>query len=821
MRSILNILLAVLLVLPILAGGIWWWSIQPGQLPLTEQQQKTLTLPQGVQLQLNSDPELMNTEIQWRWSVGTAADPDDLLGRHQLFLQGLLSGQWTAEMPSLAARMAHDPLGDFSLHLDREHTVVRLQASYGATAATVSHLAQLLSQSDWPPEVWLLLREYLTEIDPAYAFMSRSEAQHIDRMRPAVRPLIQPPSLWFELEPEALSRIMARYVEDFFNPSNMTLSVSSPIAMPELERLVQTYFTDVLDVSPSSYGESRRVNQPWTVRGAMSSGLAANNERDTDLRLMFPWSVSASMQRDIDSALAWLNSPLAQAPRQQLQAAGLLREFTARATDEMLIMEIEFEDPDAANPSAVQASIQQLLAALFTQTQQDQLRFNTHSYWVHDFRPNATLETVELSMPDPAHAIEISVMPAPVPLAEVSSPRASQHDLMGRQPRLLQADASWRVWHLPDQHFGTRLTHLSVHWPHPMGEDPLLHAQWQRWFERFGPGLTGAVWQAQQKVFSGAQGFRVEVDATGIHWHLTQDWPTLEQWLPQWLEQMQQLDSKVQQPANPDARLHQLLRERAQLSTPPELTAQPIGPIQLLLAGRVDEAELSRLMSQLEITALPAEAQPSLGWRLAEGHQLAELTAPNGVSRVSTWVELPQADHRHRTLAAASLPWLRATLEQQLLARDIAAQLSVHLTAPAGRLGLEVVLDSQSIDPARLNLQLTALWQDLNTASENRSAEALQEALKWRAERYREPPPSLAAASQFYWADIVAQRLHFNGRMRSARTLESTNLDGWTFFIQQWLFANTARRLTVNEVGANWADIYQELRRPPPDARPW
>lgn len=103
MRSSLNILLAALLILPVLAGGLWWWSIQPSQLTLTEQQHQTLRTPQGIHLQLTSDPELIQTEIEWHWLVGTATDTDDLLGRHSLFLQGLTSGQFTEALPSLAS----------------------------------------------------------------------------------------------------------------------------------------------------------------------------------------------------------------------------------------------------------------------------------------------------------------------------------------------------------------------------------------------------------------------------------------------------------------------------------------------------------------------------------------------------------------------------------------------------------------------------------------------------------------------------------------------------------------------------------------------
>jgi len=820
-RFFVNTLLTVLLVLPLVAGGVWWWSIQPGLLPLTEQKQQTLTLPQGLRVTLFSDPEMAHTDLTWQWSVGTAADTAPWLGRHQLFLQALVSGQMTDTLPSLAVQMARDPLGHAELHIDRRHTALQVQSSVGATQSTLTYFAQLLNQTDWAPPMWQIHRQALTDVDPVYAFLTQRERQHIDRVRPMARPTLQSPKLWLDAELEELSRMMARYRDDYFLPNAMSLSIRSPLSMPELEAQFQSSFAEVLHRASERSSASEQGAHDWTIRGAMSYGLATEGDQAITLRLMFPWSLPAELRSEVANAVAWFNSPLAQAPRQQLQAAGLVQDVHAHATDELLLIALELAASDEASDAVILATVQNFIEQLFTSEQRRRLRLDTSQFWQHDFRPSAAGQVQELPMPDQSRAIRLPPPPRTLPIAQVSQPRESQYDLMGRQPSLVRSDQHWRAWYLPDQHFGTRLTHLSVLWPHPMGSDPLVHAQWQQWFERYGPGLAEAVWQAEQHVLTPAQGFHVEVDDAGIHWHLTHDWPTIERWLPQWLAHMQQLDAGVLGQPEPRLRIQQLLRDRAQLETPSAFTSQPNGPIQLLVSGRVEANQLTRLLSQLQPTAVSAQVEPRSEWRLAEGHQLAELTAPNGVSRVSTWVELPHSDHRHRTLAEASLPWLRATLEQQLLARDIAAQLTVNLSAPAGRLGLEVVLESQSLDPARLNLQLTALWRDLNAASQNRSSETLQEELQWRADRYRETPSSLVAASQFYWSDIVAQRLHFNGRMRSARTLESTNLDGWTFFMQQWLFANTARRLTVNEVGANWADIYQELRRPPPDARPW
>lgn len=820
-RWFINTLLAVLLLLPVIFGGIWWWSIQPPLLAFTEPEHRELTLAQGMQVQLLSDPELAHTHIEWRWAVGTSADPEDQLGRHQLFMNALTAGQYHAALPSLAVQMGQDPLGQFRVHLDRQHSLIQLNASVGATAHTLNYFARLLSQTDWAPELMRVQRESLTELDPAYAFIPVVEAQQIDRIRPMVRPLMQSTAVWQAREAEDLSRMLGRYLEGYFLPHWMTLSVRSPLPLAELEQLVRTDFANALRRQPNREEATELPAQYWTLRGAMSYGLEAAQTQSYNVRLMFPWSLSLALQPEVLPIVAWLNSPLPEAPRQQLREAGLLQDLKVQMTDEMLVFELRVEPAEEDRMPVVLASLQRLLGQMLSAQQRDRLRFDPHHFWQHDLRPSASNEVRELPSPDPVLALSLAQPPITLPLAPVSPTRASQYELIGRQPRLLRADADWRVWHLPDQHYGTRLTHLSVHWPHPMGSDPLVHQHWQEWFERHGPGLNEAVWQAQQQDFSGAQGFRVEVDATGIHWHLTHDWPTLERWLPRWLAQMQQPMLDPPPAPEPSLPVQRLLKDRAQLSAPPALSAQPAGPIQLLVSGRVEATDVMQWLAPMAVSAVAPNAAPPSAWRLAEGHQLAELEAPSGTSRVSTWVELPSSDHRNHTLAEASLPWIQATLEQQLTSREVAAQLTVALTAPAGRLGLEVVLESSSVDPARLNLQLSALWRDLAEASQNKSVNTLRQTLQWRADRYRESPPSLAAASHFYWSDIVSQRLHFNGRLRSARTLESTNLDGWAFFMQQWLFATTARRLTVNEVGENWAQTYRELRRPPPDARPW
>lgn len=817
----INTLLAVLFILPLLAGGFWWWSIQPRLLSLTHQEQQVLTLPQGIQVHLLSDPELRQTQMQWRWAVGTSADPEDQLGRHQLFMRALMGGQLNAAQPSLAVHMAKDPLGQYSVDFDRQHTQLRFKTSAGATADTLRFVAQMLSQTDWSPELMRIYRESLTDIDPPYAFMPRVEAQHIDRIRPMVRPLLQSTSVWLAQEPNDLSQIMERYVEDYFFLSQMTLSMQSPLPLAELEQKILADFAQALQLRSNRVAAPPLSEQHWALRGAMRFGMTASDPQAQNVRLIFPWLLPPHLQLEVAGVVAWLNSPLAQAPRQQLQAAELLEDVWVHVTDEMLVFELKVEDSDDDQMPALLASMQRLLGQLLTAEQRNQLRFDPHHFWLYDRRASAANQTGELPTPDPRLAQVLAPPPVTLPMAQVNPPRSSQHELIGWQPRLVRSDESWQVWHLPDQHFGTRLTHLSVYWPHPIGPDPLLHTQWQQWLERHGPGLTEDVWQAQQQVLSGAQGFRVEVDATGIHWHITHDWPTIAQWLPQWLTQMQQQSYRPSTALEPSLALHQLLRTRAQFSAVPALKTTAFGPMQLLVAGQVEEAALMNVLAQMAVSTPDEHVKLLPPWRLAEGHQLAEVAAPSGLSRASTWLELPSSDPRHRTLAEASLPWIQATLEQRLLARGIAAQLTVALTAPAGRLGLEVILDSQSMDPARLNLQLTALWRDLAEASQNKSANTLEHTLQWRAERYREAPLSLAAASQFYWADIVAQRLHFNGQLRSARILESTNLDGWAFFMHQWLFANTARRLSVNEVGENWAQTYRELRRPPPDARPW
>lgn len=815
MKTFLHTLLAVFLILPIVAGAIWWWSIQPGLLPLSEPQKQTLTLSNGLQVELLSDPELPQTHLQWYWALGTAADPEDALGRHQLFTQAVLSGQATAELPSLAVQLARDPLGQAQLHIDRGHTLLRLQTSVGATELMLNHLLELLNQRSWEPELWHIYRESLTPIDPAYAFLPIPEAQHIDRLQAAVRPIVQPVSIWFELTPEAISRQLTDYRDAFLKPSLMRLSIQSPMPMLALEAMTINALEHWMPQVTSRTNAVPRVDEQGLLRGAMRYGIGTDDEVPTKMRLMFPWVLTQTLRADVAEMLAWLNAPIPEAPRRQLQSAGLIRDLSAQATDEFLWVTIELAD--AVDEPVLLASVQQLLAGLLTSDQRQLLRLDLNHFWQFDL--SAQTDWAEIAIPNVDAALALPLPPPTKPLAEVKPTTASQYHLMGHQPQLIQANDQWQVWHLPDRHFGTRLTHLSVRWPFAVDSDPLMHAQWQQWLERQGPGLTDAVWQAQRQVFSPAQGFSVQVDSMGFHWHITHDWPTLAQWFPQWLADMQELEMPPLPWPEAELAYQQLLRERAQ-PTVPDWPIQS-GPLQILISGRVESAELLQWLSTLTGADPATGVEAPAIWRLGEGHRLAELHRPGPVSRVSTWVELPSADERQLTLAKASLSWIKAHLEQQLVARDIPAQLSVAITTPLGQPGLEVILESQTLDPARLNLQLTALWRDLNVASQGRSAESLRADFQWRAERYREAPPSVAAASQYFYADMIHQRRHFNGRLRSARTLESTNIEGWAFFMHQWLFSTTARRLTVNEVGEDWAETYRELRRPPPDARPW
>ncbi|TGG92497.1 insulinase family protein [Natronospirillum operosum] len=846
-------LLAVVVLVLLTLGGLWWWSVQPADIRLTEAESRQLTLDNGMEVEVVSDPDAPAASLDWRWLSGTVEDPQDWPARHQLFSRVLFYGESDSGYRHLETRALRDPLGAVSTRVDRTHTHIQYQTSPSAFAEEVDYVARLLRSPTLPLEGIAYERGQLTGLDAAYDFMSPGEVARVSALLqqglPDLPPLQHDMAGWEGMSNEAVARELARYADDRLTAPLMQITLRAPMPLSELEALARETFGRLRDQAAEPSAESLPEGPVAGLPDARTEPVSVNRElhpQAPDLRLLYPWRLGSEQLDSADRLVNWFNQPYEEGITRQLQNAGIIEGLQARFNDDFLILDIDLASNDAADLNRLHSTLASFLAQLLNHpaaptritriageervaealTLYD-LDLDPTLLLQLDLRGNAAASAGTLPEPDLTQALTLQ-LPRSEPERSDDLPGVdpNEYELLGWQPGLLLDEEGATVWHYEDNRFGTTLASAHVRVHYPIGPDQREQERWRRWAYRHGPGWSNQIIWTDHHARTPAQGLRVEVDDQGVTWHYTDRWPEVEPWLYDLIQQLEGLAVELPE-AMPEVRQpDRLMRERAGLLPVPQ--PEDLGRLRntVLLSGRIPREDAGRFAEWLE-TQRPAEhmaevpPRPDTLWRLDTGHRVAELSLNGGRSQVSRVLQVPEYNMRQRTLADWTFPWLEETLTMAVRGEEFGGELNMALRAPLGYTGLDIELSSQTQDPARLGLYLETFWVQLALAAEGLSSERFRASTQRRADLLRDAASTLPALAAYHWDDITAGRPHFNGRLQQARTLEGTNMDGWQFFVRQWLFDTNARQLTVYEIGADWADDYSSARQMPAGAREW
>lgn len=838
----------LVLVFMTVVGVLWWNHQQPTTINPLKAEQQSITLANGLRLHLQADPDAPHAEMVVDWTAGYVSEPTDLPGVHDLLLEALLHIESAAGHRHLANHLARDPLGDLTVTPQASHTRIRLQASPSVFLAEVQRMARLLHSPELPFPVIVNARYQLPDQSPAYGFLRPTEQRLLDDyvldrfLAPG--PVARSLDGWEGISDEGVARLVAQRASEKLSANLFDITLRAPLAMadlraalPEFEELrAGTALPDAEQYAFSPMQEQLR--EPQIVR-ARELDLAPQ------MLLLYPWRLATEQRAEANELVRWAEAHYAGGLAERLVSNGLITHIEAHYNDEYFALHLTPTADGRANEAIIYSTASRFLAQLQNGPNANELIRRMAG----DGRIAGELALTELNL-DPSLFVLLESGPGagnynwrvePVmqgyaqraltlslPQVRPSYPVAdipfipNTFELLGWQPELLLDSEALTVWHYADNQFDTALANMTVRVHLPIGHHPEVQAQWQQWAEQTPAWWTATAQWSQHGQPDSGRGLRVAVDEQGIVWSFTDTWSVVEAWAIEWRSTLDRIAPEPAEPAEAKVVAHRLMQARAEL-TPlqvPESLAEY--PLTVLLSGRVDRARASGLVTpwrETDVVASPAEvAAPE---PLPTRHQVAEVEVPGDASRVVRILQIPQNDVRSTVLAEWALPWLQETLEGIARRQQFTGTVQVQLVRPTGIPALQVELSSSEQDPAMLGLYLNTIWAELRNAVAQFPVAVFQQSTQQRAALYRAPAESITLANQYFWQDISEQRAHFNGRLERSLILEGTSIEGWQYFMRQWLLEGVARQFTVYEIGAQWQEDYDRNRRLPAGSSLW
>ncbi|WLD57592.1 hypothetical protein NFC81_12850 [Salinispirillum sp. LH 10-3-1] len=842
--------LLILVVLGILVGaGSWWVKSRPAAPALIALQQEVVRLDNGLEVHLVADPDAAQARLELYWEVGSLSDPADLPGLHDLMLRVLFYGETPQGYRHMETRAARDPLGDFVVQHGRTHSRIQLDTSPSVFTDEVRYLARLLQLPSLPLPAIDYERQRMPRLDPAYDFFGSAELRVLDELsaeRSAYATnLMRDLDNWRSLSEEGVARQLSQRIAEKLHTGVLRVSLHAPLPADALRELADAFaglrsgtalpdhqliYSPLVDV----------LQEPQVVR-VRRAGLS------NEMHILYPWRLRVEQREKADDAVRWLTSPYASGLKRRLREAGLITGISAHYNDEYFVVSLQTTAQGRSNEAVLYGSVSRFLAQIQNGPEASELvrrvagdrriapelaiaglGLDPSLFVVMEMAPGAgnlnwRREAVVQGYAQRALPVELPVL-APTYTSDRPRFEANEYSLLGWQPDLLLSSPGLTFWHYEDNRYDTDLVSAHVRVNVPIGPDPARQAQWQAWaMEEPAWWNETAVWSAMSSRSLGS-GLQVSADATGVTWQFTDSWPAVEQWTYDFLASLWGMQPQLPTLTDTANAAQRLVRQRAQwpeLAVPEDMMQQPLT---VLLSGRVDRSRASTLLTWLRAarqdvvvpvnTVNPASPLPTR-------HHVAELEVSGATSSVTRFLQLPHNDLRHQVLAEWSTPWVEEVLQQVAQRQGFAGEVSVELVNPTGIPALQVTLSSSVQDPARLGLYLTTFWSELRQSLDQFNSARFQEGTGWQANILRAQPESLPLLARFYWNDISAGRMHFNGRLQRALVLEGTSLEGWQYFMRQWLLEGTARQLTVYEIGQDWREEYAQNRRLPAGSVAW
>lgn len=842
--------LLVLVVLSIVVGaGGWWLKSRPTAPALIALQQEVVQLSNGLEVHLVADPDAAQARLELQWEVGSLSDPADLPGLHDLLLRTMFYGETPQGYRHMETRAARDPLGSFTVQHGRTHSSVQLDSSPSIFADEVRYFARLIQLPALPLPAIDYERQRMPRQDPAYAFFSSAELRVLDELSvdssAYASSLMRDLENWRSLSDEGVARQLAQRIAEKLHTGVLRISLHAPMSAESLRDLADA-FADLR--SGTALPDHQLIysplvdalQEPQVIR-VRRAGLT------NELHILYPWRLRAEQRDKADIAVQWLTSSYEAGLNRQLREAGLITDLQAHFNDEYFVVTLRPTTQGRANEAVLYGSVSRYLAHIQNGPDSSELvrrvagdrriapelavqglNLDPSLFVVFEMAPGAgnlnwRREAVAQGYLQRAISVELPMI-APTYTVERTRFEANEYSLLGWQPDLLLATPGLTFWHYEDNRYDTDLVSAHVRVGVPIGPDPMRQAQWQTWaMNETAWWNETALWSALSPRRAGS-GLRISVDATGISWHYQDAWPAVEAWAYEFLGSLWGMQPQLPELTDTSNAAQRLVRQRAQwpeMVVPNDLAQQPLT---VLLSGRVDRPRANTMLTWLRTARqdLTVPASPAMeAGPLPPRHQFAELEVSGSTSSVTRFLQLPHNDLRHQVLAEWSAPWVEEVLQRIAQRQGFAGDVSVELVNPTGIPALQVTLSSAVQDPARLGLYLTTFWTELQQSVNQFNNARFQEGTGWQAAILRAQPESLPILARFHWDDISAQRLHFNGRLQRALVLEGTSLEGWQYFMRQWLLEDTARQLSVYEIGEVWREEYAQNRRLPVGSNAW
>lgn len=848
-RWYLNGLLIFVLLSMLIGAGTWWLTSRSVTTDLVVAQQEVVRLDNGLVVHLVADPDATEARMDLHWEVGSLSDPTDLPGLHDLLLRVLFYGETPQGYRHMETRATRDPLGAFSVHAGRTHSQVRLDTSPSVFEDEVRNLARLLQSPVLPLPAIDYERQRMPRWDPAYNFFGSAELRVLEEVTSTASPysarVQRDLDNWSSLSDEGVARQLMQRTAEKLHAGVLRITLRAPLSADRLRDLADA-FADVrtgtalpdhqLHYSPLV--DALAEPQVMRVRRA---GLS------NELHILYPWRLRTEQRDQADWALKWLMHPAPNGLASRLREAGLITGLSAHYNDEYLVVTLQTTAQGRTNEAVLYGTVSRFLAhiqhgleasdtirmiagerRIAPELAVQGINLDPSLFVVLEMAPGAgnlnwRREAVAQGYMQRALTLDLPVL-APNIASDAIRFEPNEYRLLGWQPDLLLSTPALTFWHYEDNRYGTELVSAHFRVGVSIGPDPLRQARWQAWAKEQAVGWNEtALWSSLSQRRNGT-GLSVSVDASGVTWHFTDSWPVVEQWSYQFLDSLHGLQPQLPSLSDQSSAAQRLVRQRARwpdMVIPTDMLQQPIT---VLLSGRVDRTRADSLLAWLRtarteaVTAVPTITAAS---PLPSRHQVAELNVNGATSRVTRYLQVPQNDMRHQVLAEWSTPWVEEVLQQVAQRQGFAGDVQVELVSPTGVPALQVTLSSTVQDPARLGLYLTTFWTELRQALDQYPHARFQEGTDWQAGILRAEPESLPLMARYHWQDISAERRHFNGRLQRALVLEGTSLEGWQYFMRQWLLEGTARQLTVFEIGEEWSDEYADNRRLPAGSVAW
>ena len=124
-------------------------------------------------------------------------------------------------------------------------------------------------------------------------------------------------------------------------------------------------------------------------------------------------------------------------------------------------------------------------------------------------------------------------------------------------------------------------------------------------------------------------------------------------------------------------------------------------------------------------------------------------------------------------------------------------QSNISSTITNEKAQLTVYWDSLDTDSAVLFLHLEKLLSDSSQFLIDLPNDEFDKLKQRLSQYYLHKPSSLAQQSQWHWQNLLHGNIHFNDRKRLAFAIENLSKDRLNRIIDNEVFANNARRLTI------------------------